>query len=206
MNILNVITKLESHQPTILGYDSFREYAVLVPLVEVAGETHILFEVRSMKMRSQPGDICFPGGRMDKTDLNQQHCAIRETSEELGINEAEIDNVVPLDYMVSDFGRIIYPFAGRITSPEQITPSISEVEATFTVPISFFLKTKPEKYKVDFKVIPEANFPYELIHGGEDYDWRIRQMDELFYQYDGKVIWGLTAKILTHFIELLHKE
>lgn len=206
MNATDVIANLKNRQPSILGHEKYREYAVLLPLIEVENETHILFEVRSMNMRSQPGDICFPGGKVDKEDLDQQHCAIRETSEELGIKEAEMDDVIPLDYIVSDFGRIIYPFIGRITRPERITPNPDEVEETFTVPLSYFLKTQPEKHIVNFKVIPEENFPFELIHGGENYDWRTHQMDELFYQYDGKVIWGLTAKILTHFINLINKE
>lgn len=203
MDASNVITKLKNRQPSILGHEKYREYAVLLPLIEVDNETHILFETRSMEMRSQPGDICFPGGKVDKEDPDQRHCAIRETSEELGIKEAEIDDVIPLDYLVSDFGRIIYPFIGRIGCPKQITPNPAEVEEVFTVPLSYFLKTLPEKHIVNFKVIPEDTFPFELIHGGKSYDWRVRQMDEPFYQYDGKVIWGLTARILTHFVDLI---
>lgn len=203
MNATNVITKLKDHQPSILGKENYRKYAVLLPLIEKNNETHILFEVRSMKLRSQPGDICFPGGKIDKEDPDQRHCAIRETSEELGISEDHIEDVIPLDYIITDNGRIIYPFVGRITQPEQITPNKDEVEETFTVPLSYFLKTKPKKYKVYFQVVPEENFPFSLIAGGENYNWREHQIDELFYEYDEKAIWGLTAKILTHFIALL---
>ncbi|WP_106495850.1 NUDIX hydrolase [Lentibacillus sp. Marseille-P4043] len=203
MNLVTITSKLKNRQPSILGYEQFRKHAVLLPLIEKNDETHILFEVRSMNLRSQPGDICFPGGKIDKEDKNPQHCAIRETTEELGINETDITDIIPLDYMVSDFGRIIYPFMGRITTPEQITPNESEVGEVFTVPLSYLLQTRPQKYKVNFQVIPEENFPFDLIIGGENYNWQTRQMDELFYSYDGKVIWGLTAKILNHFLTLI---
>ncbi|MGY0694815.1 NUDIX hydrolase [Virgibacillus sp. FSP13] len=203
MNLVNIMTKLKNRQPSILGYEQFRKHAVLLPLIEKDDETHILFEVRSMNLRSQPGDICFPGGKIDKEDRDPQHCAIRETTEELGINDASINDIIPLDYVVSDFGRIIYPFMGQISNPEQITPNESEVGEVFTVPLSYILQTKPQKYKVNFQVIPEENFPFDLIIGGENYNWQTRQMDELFYSYDGKVIWGLTAKILNHFLTLI---
>ena len=206
MNASNIINKLRNRKPSILGHENFRKFAVLLPLVEVGGETHILFEVRSMNLRSQPGDICFPGGKVDKEDKNTRHTALRETSEELGISMENIYDIIPLDYMVSDFGRMIYPYVGRLEMIAKIIPNKDEVEETFTVPLSFFLQTNPKKYKVNFEVKPEENFPYDLIIGGENYDWRTHQLEEIFYKYNGKVIWGLTARILTHFVSLLKDE
>lgn len=206
MDASNIIGKIKNHKPSILGEENFRKYAVLLPLIEIEEETHILFEVRSMNLRSQPGDICFPGGKVDKEDKNTRHTAIRETSEELGIPEIDIYDVFPLDYMVSDFGRMIYPYVGRIKDIKKIMPNKDEVEEVFSVPLSFFLKTNPKKYKVNFEVMPEDNFPYDLIMGGENYDWRTHQLDELFFKYNGRVIWGLTAKILTHFISLIRDD
>ncbi|MUK88639.1 NUDIX domain-containing protein [Ornithinibacillus sp. L9] len=206
MDISKIINTLKDRKPSILGYDELKKSAVLLPLVEVEGKTHVLFEVRSMNLRSQPGDICFPGGRIDPKDSTPQDCAIRETTEELGIPYNAVKDIIPLDYIVSDFGRIIYPFVGKITNPTIITPNESEVGEVFTVPLSFFLQTPPESYKVHFQVIPEENFPFELIVGGKDYNWQVRHINELFYKYEDKVIWGLTAKILTHFLELIRKE
>src|SRR5699024_9524150 len=184
MHTSEVMQILQGRKPGILNSDKLKKAAVLLPLVEKDNETHILFEVRSIEMRSQPGDVCFPGGRIDKDDRDEQHSAIRETSEELGINEATIEDIIPLDYMVSDFGRIIYPFIGKLTPAEEIVPNRAEVEEVFTVPLSYFLQTEPERYKVNFQVTPEADFPYDLIYGGENYDWRTRPMEELFFQYD----------------------
>ncbi|RYG74448.1 CoA pyrophosphatase [Lentibacillus lipolyticus] len=203
MDMANIFAKLNKHQPSILGREQYREYSVLIPLMETGqGDTRVLFEVRSMHMRSQPGDVCFPGGRVDSGDLDERHCAIRETSEELGVEQAAVCDVYPLDYLISD-KRIVYPFVGRIMDQSQIQPNQSEVERVFTVPLSFFLETEPEKYKVAYQPMPEKDFPFELIQGGKEYNWNERSRDELFYQYNGNVIWGLTAMIMYHFVGLL---
>ncbi len=206
MELLNVIMKLKGHTPNVLGHQELQKYAVLLPLIEINHETHVLFEVRSMKLRRQPGEICFPGGRIEKTDRDQSHCAIRETSEELGIKEEEIENVMPLDYMVNVSSNIIYPFVGTIKHHENIRPNELEVGEVFTVPLTYFLNTEPEVHKIHFKVMPEETFPFDLLLGGENYKWQVRHIDEYFYNYNGKVIWGLTARILVHFLSILkHK-
>ncbi|MEN1966748.1 CoA pyrophosphatase [Lentibacillus sp. N15] len=199
----DIMAKLNGRIPAILGYEDFRKHAILLPLIEKNNETHILFEVRSMKLRSQPGDICFPGGKIDPTDPDPEYCAIRETTEELRIPKAVVQNIVPLDYIVADNGRMIYPFAGTITNPEQINPNTAEVSETFTVPLSYLLSAKPDVYKVHFNVVPADDFPLDLIVGGEDYNWRVQSKNELFYHYNDRVIWGLTAKILNHFLYLI---
>ncbi|MBT2639585.1 CoA pyrophosphatase [Bacillus sp. ISL-39] len=204
MNINQISKTLLGRTPSILGHEQFIKFAVLLPLVEVEDEVHILFEVRSLTMRRQPGEVCFPGGKIEKGE-NPQKAAVRETSEELGIPEGEIIDVFPLDYMVSAFGTIIYPFVGRISNLNSIIPNEAEVGEVFTVPLSFFKKNQPDSYKINFQVEPEDGFPFDLIIGGENYNWQTRTMDEYFYRANGKVIWGLTARVLTHFIELLEQ-
>lgn len=203
MDTSQIIAKLENRTPSIMGVQRHKQSAVLLPLLTVQNETHILFEVRSMQMRSQPGDICFPGGRIDPEDASPKHTAIRETTEELGVSENHVKELTPLDYVVNNAGRIIYPFAGRLLHPEKIVPNQAEVAEVFTVPLNYLLETQPDVYKVHVDIRPEDNFPYDLIVGGKDYKWSSGHINELFYQYNGKVIWGLTAKILTHFLQLI---
>lgn len=199
----HLLRKLKDRPSGILGGNQFTKFAVLLPLIEKEDDLHILFEVRALDLRRQPGEICFPGGKIDKTDRDEQHSAIRETSEELGIPEKSITNVYPLDYMVSPFGTIIYPYVGMISEPGSILPNPSEVGEIFTVPLTFLKHAQPEIYKVQFKMKPENAFPFHLIAGGENYDWQTRQMEEYFYYYNGKVIWGLTARVLKHFLEVI---
>ncbi|WP_156290091.1 NUDIX hydrolase [Oceanobacillus salinisoli] len=203
MDSIDIITKLKGRKPSILGEKNYFKSAVLLPLVEIENETHVLFEVRSMKLRTQPGDICFPGGRIDEEDETPKHCAIRETTEELGLKETDITDVIPLDYVVADMGRIIYPFIGHIKNPDKIIPNEDEVGEIFTIPLNYLLQNEPETYKIYLEIKPEDDFPFDLIIGGENYQWQMRHIDELFYKYYGKVVWGLTAKILHHFLHLL---
>lgn len=203
MELDSIFEKLKTHMPSILGSENFSKYAILLPLIEKSDGTHVLFEVRSLKLRRQPGEICFPGGSIDYNDKNEKNAAIRETLEELGLRGDDISEVFPLDYLISPFGMIIYPYAGFIKKPDGIHPNPSEVEEIFTVPLSFFMEHEPKIYRVNLKPEPEDNFPYDLIAGGENYRWQAKKMDEYFYLYEDRVIWGLTARILAHFIDII---
>jgi coenzyme A diphosphatase NUDT7 len=203
MDLTKILNKVKGHTPSVLGNEEFSKYAVLLPLIKVENEVHVLFEVRSQKLRRQPGEICFPGGRIDPEDNTPKDAALRETKEELGISYDDISNVFPLDYLVSPFGMIVYPFVGFINSIHCIKPNSEEVGDIFLVPISFFLKSRPQIYQVNFNIEPEENFPFDLIAGGQNYKWQKRKMDEYFYIYEDKVIWGLTAKILSHFVKMV---
>src|SRR5699024_12413584 len=99
----------------MLNQEAYPRYGMLIRLVHVDSEIQVLFEVRSMKLRSQPGDICFPGGRLDSGDARLKACAIRETEEEIGIHKNQTNHIISLDYIVSET-RIIHPFAGELDS------------------------------------------------------------------------------------------
>jgi len=206
MKLTEVIEKLKHRTPAFADLHQLPKYSILLPLVEVENEIHVLFEVRSMKLRRQPGQICLPGGRIEKDDLDQQHCAIRETAEELGLKEDDIEAVLPMDIMVlPHMHHLLYLFVGKIKDISQIKPNEDEVGEVFTVPLKFLIETKPEKYRMQLKPEPEKGFPFELIDG-YDYKEMERHIDHYFYQYNGKVIWGLTARVVKHFLELLETE
>lgn len=204
VEIESLLNSLKQRRPQIMNQEAYRRYGILIPLVHVDSETHVLFEVRSMKLRSQPGDICFPGGRLDNEDASLKACAIRETEEEIGIHANQINHVISLDYIVSET-RIIHPFAGELNSLADIDINQSEVSEVFTVPLRFFLDNAPRVHKIYFNVEPEQNFPFDLIQNGKAYDWKTREMNELFYEYDNRVIWGLTARVMHHFIQIINQ-
>jgi len=200
-----ILNKLKNHRPVLYNKDLIRKYSVFLPLVEKDGETHLLFEVRSMTLRSQPGDVCFPGGGMEEVDSDEKQAALRETREELGVSEAAIYDVYPLDYMMMSPELMIYPFVGRLRSNIKLSPNKAEVEETFTIPLKYFLETDPLKYNLSLEAVPEQDFPFHLIVGGEDYDFRHRTVDQYFYKYGDYVIWGLTANIILNFISFIKK-
>lgn len=197
------MSKVKERKPFILGGETFSRYAVLVPLIEIQGEIHVLFEVRSLLLRRQPGEVCFPGGRMDPEDKDPMATALRETHEELGFNKQTISQIAPLDFLVSPFGMIVYPFVGKIGTLDELKINKNEVDHVFTVPLSFFQNKKPHIHYIHVKLEPEPEFPYESIVGGKEYKWQLRKMEECFYYYKDWVIWGLTARVMRHFVNVI---
>ncbi|SDZ98583.1 NUDIX domain-containing protein [Thalassobacillus cyri] len=206
MNLEAIMTKMKKHTPGILGQQKLKPFSILLPLIEKDGELHLLFEVRSQNIR-QPGEVCFPGGKKDAEDRHDKDTAVRESMEELGVDDKDIEQVFPLGQLVGSMDMRVNTYVGFINRKlEEVVPNPDEVGEVFTVPLSFFLNNKPEVHYVTLEVKPGEDFPYELIPNGRDYNWRPRQMGEYFYIYGEKVIWGLTARVLYHFIEILQEE
>ncbi|TFE00091.1 CoA pyrophosphatase [Jeotgalibacillus sp. R-1-5s-1] len=205
MNERELTERLVAHEPFILGQETVRNYSILLPFVEKNGELHLLFEVRSLTMRRQPGEICFPGGRIDQDDDSAKEAAVREAEEELGISRNSIKRVHSFGKLVSPFGMTISTYVGFLDDDHELKPNPAEVEEVFTVPLSFFMDTSPDEHTINVEVKPEENFPFDLIANGREYKWQTRQYKEYFYHYEGRVIWGLTARVLREFIEKMMK-
>ncbi|TLS38172.1 NUDIX hydrolase [Pseudalkalibacillus caeni] len=201
---LDKISKVvKNREAKILGSEKFFKSAVFLPLIEKNGEVHVLFEVRAKHMRRQPGEICFPGGKVDLADKDEQSAAIRETCEELGVTKDQIKPLASLDYVVTSFRSMIYPFVGVIEADAQLSLNQAEVHEVFTVPLQFFIEKPPDCHTIELHIKPEETFPFHLIPNGEDYKWSRGSFDEYFYHYENYVIWGLTARILHHFVEVI---
>ncbi|SES18349.1 NUDIX hydrolase [Salisediminibacterium halotolerans] len=190
-------THFSERTPSILGYDAYRHFALFVPIVMYQNEPHVLFQVRSNGIR-QPGEISFPGGKAEKEDRSFAHTAFREMQEEIGVASEKARILGPLDYMVTPFQLIIHPFLGEIDGDAELELNAAEVAEVFTVPLHELRNMTPKEHTIYLEVTPEDNFPYHLIPNGENYSWRTGYVTEQFYEYNGYIIWGLTARILTH--------
>ncbi|WP_017753492.1 NUDIX hydrolase [Calidifontibacillus oryziterrae] len=200
---LNKLLRITNKTPHVLGNETCHSFSIFIPLIKVNEHTHILFETRSYQLRRQPGEICFPGGRIDQNEKSDT-AAIRETCEELRLKNDEITLVGPLDFLVKPYEMIIYPYVGWINKElTEISPNPAEVDQIFSVPLSDLITSEPEIYNINFTATPADNFPFHLIPGGKNYNWRVRSQKEYFYFYKDKVIWGLTARILNDFLENL---
>lgn len=202
--------KLEDISEVFKGYEPKpievkNSYSVLIPLIEVENEIHLLYEVRSKELRNQPGEISFPGGKIEDGE-NPVEAAIRETSEELCITKDRVEVISEGDYLVNPYHAIIYSTIGKLNlDATKISPSGDEVDSIFCVPLSYFLENEPDIYEVDLKVKSSEDFPYDLIPNGKNYKFK-RGTDKIhFYRYKDKIIWGFTAKITYTFIQMLKK-
>ncbi|MGB3262053.1 NUDIX hydrolase [Paenisporosarcina sp.] len=194
---------LNHNQPLFIGEETAMRAAVLIPLVQVDGEWHVLFEVRSLTMRKQPGDISFPGGRIDLTDASPMDAAVRETHEELGIDPSNIHVLGQMSVFIPTSSLVVYPFVATIDNHHIHSLNKDEVEEIFTIPVKWLLEHKPYVHMVPVQPMPQNDFPYDKIANGTEYQWRSRVIEEWFYDYEQYTIWGLTARILKHFIETI---
>lgn len=182
-------------------------FSVLVPMVTLNDEINILFEVRSAAMKSQPNDVCFPGGQVEEGE-SPAYTAVRETYEELGIPIEKIRIIKELDYMIIHNTSTMNVFLGEIkyNDVQKMMINRKEVQDVFLVPLSYFLDEEPVCHETIVKSEVKEDFPFHLIVNGKDYNWRHTKVPVYFYKYDDKIIWGLTARIIKHFAKIIKKE
>lgn len=150
--------------------------AVLVPLVEHAGEPTVLLTQRTSHLKSHAGQISFPGGKTEPHDASPEDTALRETEEEIGLARDAIEVVGRLGRRTTGSGFHVTPVVGLVRPNMALTPDPGEVETIFEVPLSFVLD--PANHKTETR----------LIRGVEREFFVMPYRD--FY------IWGLTARLL----------
>lgn len=196
--------RLERRSPRLMNHHRYLKTAVLIPLLRGPGGTwRLLFERRADHLDHQPGDVCFPGGRVENEDDSLRETAVRETSEEFGIDPGDVNVLGSLDYLATPWRMMIFPFVGTVRSTVDVQPDPSEVDSVFEVPLEVAREVEPTTHHVELEPRPPDDFPYEKIPGGRDYGWQPGILPELFYEFDGRVVWGLTGRILNHFLRLL---
>lgn len=179
----------------------YNKNAVTILLEGEEGREVIIFEKRAQGLKKQPGDICLPGGRIEHDEAAIE-TAKREVIEELNIKEENLDYIGAIDYFVSPYKTIIYPFVARLR-PCKIKPNKDEVEKIIKVPLKFFMENEPMLYELEYGPYLKDDFPYELIEGGRGYKFSRGILEEYFYVYENDVIWGFTARIIKAFVDML---
>jgi 8-oxo-dGTP pyrophosphatase MutT (NUDIX family) len=152
-----------------------RPAAVLVPIMLRTALT-VLFTQRSDDMPSHPGQISFPGGKLEECDTSPLECALREAHEEIGLTRDFVEPLGYLDAYRTGTGFQITPVVAFVRPgfPEVLDPR--EVLDVFEVPLSFLMN--------------EAN------HRKASREWRGRQRSFYAIPYQGRYIWGATAGML----------
>lgn len=181
--------------------DWYKFFSVTIPLVETEEGLSMVFEVRSSKLKTQPGDICFPGGRIEEGETPQA-CALRELEEETGIPPYEMKVLGQFDTLHEFSGHTLYTFVTALSAEalKKARLNENEVEELFTVPIRFFKENPAEIYDIDV-VSDTSDFPYDETGISPDYKWRRGKNLLPLYRYNDKIIWGITARIVKWFVE-----
>ncbi|XP_071508844.1 uncharacterized Nudix hydrolase NudL-like isoform X1 [Diadema antillarum] len=130
-----------------------KKASVLVPLICCEdGDLLVLLTVRAKSLRTDAGDVAFPGGKQDDEDEDEIATALREAWEEIGLHQADVEVVSQLPAMISRAGYFVRVITGFI--PEDFTPNVNpnEVDDVFRVPlIDFLTKDCHDSYKTKSK-------------------------------------------------------
>jgi len=160
--------------------------AVLIPLYPFEGKIHTLFIQRPQYNGVHGGQISFPGGKQEPSDSDLIQTALREASEETGIDPEKVEvigNLTPLFIPVSNI--VVTPVVGWLESKPALQPEESEVVFIIEADINPFL---------DYSIIRTK--PFEI---------RGEMIDIKYFDYRGNVIWGATAMILHELLTLMSR-
>jgi len=113
--------------------------AVLIPILNINDSPYLLLTVRSKKLKSHPGQVSFPGGKVDPEDENIQVTALRETEEEVGITRANISILSNFHDFSTPWIKCVTPIIAKIDSDLNYTMSTEEIDEILEVPIKDLL-------------------------------------------------------------------
>jgi len=180
-----------------VGYDSNREAkpsskkaAVLLVIYQDVFDNYKLVYIKRPSNNPNDkhgGQISFPGGQVENLDPNLEHTALRETYEEIGIPNHQLEIVGALSKLyvfVSDF--LVFPYVAVLKGQPAFIPQETEVDKIISHPIQHLLDFTPLTKDLHIRSYKLKNVP--------------------FYDLNGETLWGATAMITSEFLELIRRE
>ncbi len=158
------------------------EASVLMPLFDYGSEPAFLLTKRSQNVASYKGHISFPGGMRESFDSSRVETALREANEEIGVQASHVRVLGEFNDYLANEGFVIHTVLGVLGDASQLKPDTDEVEYLLKIPLSFFKDSTPRTEIWE--------------RGGQSFE-------VYFYNYQGEVVWGLTARMIKHFVDQL---
>ncbi|ABM25045.1 MULTISPECIES: CoA pyrophosphatase [Shewanella] len=169
---------LARQDPAAFPHLGLRKAAVLLPVQDIAGELSLILTQRPMHLRAHPGQISFPGGKIEPSDTNAIAAALREAEEEIGLLRHNVDVVGTFPAHNTFTGFEITPVIGIVKQAFVMKLDPGEVADCFSVPLSFFIE-------------PTHRHQKRFLRQGRYYNVH-------FIPYQQRFIWGATAAIIDH--------
>ncbi len=154
-----------------------------MPILEKDGSASFLLTKRTHSVRTHKGQISFPGGLSEENDESLMATALRETEEEIGLPPSDVEIVGRFHDYLAITEWLVAPFVGLVRPSASLSPNPGEVEKLLEIPLDFFVQTEPRVER-------------------QERLGRVRPI--YFYDFDGEVVWGLTAAIIRDFVTLLY--
>lgn len=162
-----------------------RPAAVLVPIVLRDPEPTLLLTRRTDHLHHHPGQVSFPGGRVEEQDTSPIETALRETEEEISLARRHVELLGCLPQYRTGTGFDVTPVVGLVTPPFELSPDAFEVAEVFEVPLSFLLD--------------EANHQLHRV------EVRGKLREYYAMPYGDYFIWGATAGMIVSLYRFFHR-
>ncbi|MCV6625617.1 MAG: CoA pyrophosphatase [Cellvibrionaceae bacterium] len=158
-----------------------RQAAVLLAVTDHPVEPEIVLTRRAEHMNSHSGQVAFPGGKWEAQDRSLMETALRESHEEIGLHPQKVEILASLPAAYTRMGIHVTPFVGVVPHNIELEPNYDELDAIFSVPVSYFLGE-------------DSRTRTDVFNGDKGRYWAP------VWHYEGYKIWGFTAGVLTAFL------
>jgi 8-oxo-dGTP pyrophosphatase MutT (NUDIX family) len=159
-----------------VGDEELIPASVLFPIVLRENGASVLLTQRTDHLRDHPGQVSFPGGRVEPDDSSPAHTALREAQEEIGLAAEHVEIVGYLPEYRTGTGFRVTPVVALVRPPFELSPDKQEVAEIFEVPLAFLMDP--------------SNHQQRLIHN------RGKLRPYFAMPYGDYFIWGATAGII----------
>jgi 8-oxo-dGTP pyrophosphatase MutT (NUDIX family) len=158
--------------------------AVLLPLFQKGDRYQVLFTKRTDRVKHHKGEISFPGGVVDEGDEDVEATASREIFEEIGLPRENMEILGKLDDAITiSSAYLITPIVAEIVYPYPFSINEDEIEELIEIPLEAFLE--------------EDRWTEEIYANGN------KKIPSYRFEYEGRIIWGATARIMRQFLDIL---
>jgi len=153
-----------------------RDAAVLIGVMDTESGPRVLLTKRSSRLKHHPGQVAFPGGKVDDDDATLAATALREAEEEVALPPSQVEVLGSLAPHETVTGFSVTPVVALIHGSVNLVPQPSEVDEAFTVPLA--LVTDPARFTIERR------------------RWRGQWRSFYTVPHGPYYIWGATARML----------